>query len=159
MNRKLYWTILLNPLALILYAAGLRVLTRLFQWGGVARRLPVLIALGFAGVLWFIIWTIVYFRQKRRKKREVQRGATVLLTAELLIFVLLTGYAGRQIYESAQPYNGKLSWILEEMRNTKKIAFEERDFSRYGLSGIVTALEEGAGLPEDSGCTLPTHFR
>lgn len=150
MNRKLYWTILLNPLALILYAAGLRVLTRLFQWGGVARRLPVLIALGFAGVLWFIIWTIVYFRQKRRKKREVQRGATVLLTAELLIFVLLTGYAGRQIYESAQPYNGKLSWILEEMRNTKKIAFEERDFSRYGLSGIVTALEEGAGLPEDS---------
>ena len=150
MNRKLYWTILLNPLALILYAAGLRVLTRLFQWGGVARRLPVLIALGFAGVLWFIIWTIVYFRQKRRKKREVQRGATVLLTAELLIFVLLTGYAGRQIYESAQPYYGKLSWILEEMRNTKKIAFEERDFSRYGLSGIVTALEEGAGLPEDS---------
>ena len=150
MNRKLYWTILLNPLALILYAAGLRVLTRLFQWGGVARRLPVLIALGFAGVLWFIIWTIVYFRQKRRKKREVQRGATVLLTAELLIFVLLTGYAGRQIYESAQPYNGKLSWILEEMRNTKKIAFEERDFSRYGLSGIVTALEEEAGLPEDS---------
>ena len=67
MNKKHYWLILLNPLFLLVYALGLRTLSRFFQWGGVARRLPLIALLGGAGILWFIIWTIVYFRRKKRK--------------------------------------------------------------------------------------------
>lgn len=149
MNKKHYWLILLNPLFLLVYALGLRTLSRFFQWGGVARRLPLIALLGGVGILWFIIWTIVYFR---RKKRKVMKDNFVLpaLLAELIVFVILTGFYGRQIYHSAQPYNGKLAWVLDDLRNTRKIDFEQRDFSQYGLDGIVTALEEGAGLSKDS---------
>ena len=149
MNKKHYWLILLNPLFLLVYALGLRTLSRFFQWGGVARRLPLIALLGGAGILWFIIWTIVYFR---RKKRKVMKDNFVLpaLLAELIVFVILTGFYGRQIYHSAQPYNGKLAWVLDDLRNTRKIDFEQRDFSQYGLDGIVTTLEEGAGLSKDS---------
>lgn len=149
MNKKHYWLILLNPLFLLVYALGLRTLSRFFQWGGVARRLPLIALLGGAGILWFIIWTIVYFR---RKKRKVMKDNFVVpaLLAELIVFVILTGFYGRQIYHSAQPYNGKLAWVLDDLRNTRKIDFEQRDFSQYGLDGIVTALEEGAGLSKDS---------
>ena len=75
---------------------------------------------------------------------------SVLLAAEWIVFVILTGVYGRQIYHSAQPYNGKLAWVLDDWRNTRKIAFEQRDFFKYGLDGIVTALEDGAGLAEGS---------
>lgn len=40
--------------------------------------------------------------------------------------------------------------MLDDLRNTRKIDFEQRDFSQYGLDGIVTALEEGAGLSKGS---------
>ena len=181
MNKKHYWLILLNPLFLLVYALGLRTLSRFFQWGGVSRRLPLIALLGGAGILWFIIWTIVYFWRKKKsqnlqrreekgdlrqkkeeedffrneagKKREKSpggKGITLCLAAELMAFVLLTGLYGRQIYHSAQPYNGKLAWVLDDWRNTREISFEQRDFSKYGLDGIVTALEEGAGLTEDS---------
>lgn len=150
MKRKHYWLILLNPLFLLVYALGLRTLSRFFQWGGVARRLPLIALLGGAGILWFVIWTIVYFRKKKRKVMKNNVVLSVLLAAEGIVFVILTGVYGRQIYHSAQPYNGKLAWVLDDWRNTRKIAFEQRDFFKYGLDGIVTALEDGAGLAEGS---------
>lgn len=156
MKKKQYWLILLNPLFLLVYALGLRTLFRFFQWGGVARRLPLIALLGGAGILWFIIWTIVYFHWKKKRhnwKWEKTTGgkiAAMWLTAELIVFFVLTGFYGREIYYSAQPYNGKLAWMLDDLRNTRKVTFKKRDFFRYGLDGIVTALEEGAGLEEDS---------
>lgn len=154
MNKKHYWLILLNPLFLLLYAMGLRTLSRFFQWGGVSRRLPLIALLGGAGIVWLIVWTMVYFRRKKKvrsgKKLVDGKGAALLLTAEWIVFVILTVFYGRQIYHSAQPYNGKLAWVLDDLRNTRKIDFKQKDFSKYGLDGIVTALEDGAGLSEDS---------
>lgn len=169
MMKKHYWLILLNPLFLLVYVLGLETLSRFFRWGGVARRLPLIALLGGAGILWFVIWTIIYFRKKKGKvgvDKETARTKqgqkqfavygknhfvlSALLAAEGIVFVILTGFYGRQIYHSAQPYNGKLSWVLDDLRNIRKIDFEQRDFSRYGLDGIVTALEDGAGLEEGS---------
>ena len=67
MMKKYYWLILLNPLFLLVYALGLETLSRFFRWGGVARRLPLIALLGGAGILWFVIWTIIYFRKKKGK--------------------------------------------------------------------------------------------
>ncbi len=150
MNRKLYWLVLLNPLALALYGYGLSVLVDFCRFGGVARRLPRLVGILLVGILWLIVWTVVYFRRKRRSGAagKRRRWTTPVLLAECAAILLLTGCGGYRIYQAAQPYNGKLWSYLHERQTTQQVALEEadRDFLANGLDGVLSALTERCGL-------------
>ncbi|MCD8029172.1 MAG: hypothetical protein LUF02_11085 [Erysipelotrichaceae bacterium] len=60
MNRKTYWTILLNSLFLILYGYGLYLIYTACQYGNIMKRLPIIIVIGCMGLLWMIGWSVVY---------------------------------------------------------------------------------------------------
>lgn len=153
MNRKIYWLVLLNPLFLILYGYGLSELAKFCRFGGIARRLPVIIGIFIAGVLWFVAWTIIYFIRKQKSISDTKQARWMLpvLIGECLVILILTGYNGYEIYQSAQPYNGKLWSYIHEQQTTERIALEdsELNFLETGLDGVITELSEQCGLNLD----------
>lgn len=158
-SRKLtYWLILFNPVFLLAYAWGCRSLYLLCQYGGVRRQVPWILGCGGVGILWIILWTLLYFY--RRKKRQegakkkaqtsfVKRGMILLLSAELVALLTITGYYGAKIAESAIPYNGKLSWKLQEWKNSCKIRLEHDNIYESGVSGIFEDLGKKVAFPEE----------
>jgi hypothetical protein len=152
MNRKIYWMILLNPLFLILYGYGLSVVSAFCKYGNVTKRLPLIAEIFLAGILWFIVWTILYFVLKKIIGPSKKAGKVHwILAAECAALILTTGYYGVKIYDSAQPYNGKLSSYLSDLKKKRSFALEDsqRDFPEEGLDGILGALSEHCGLDTD----------
>ena len=164
MSKKTYWALLLNPIFLVLYGVGLRVVYRFCKFGNVSKRLPIILVIFAIGLLWLIIWTILYFSLKRkaadeqteclgdvsapRNKGKWQRW---VLAVELVVIVLITGFYGHRIYLSAQPYNGKLWSYLNRSQTTKEMKLSEsnRNFLENGLDGILDLLQKKCGMDED----------
>ncbi len=157
MKDKSYWAILLNPVFLILYFVGMKVLYQLCNIGGVRRRMPVLLAAGGIGLLWIIIWTFFYLLKKKQSGQNflsaehsfVARYAAVILGVELVILFCLTGVFGYKIYKSAVSFNGKLSWYLEEKQSSRKVTLRHNNFLESGVDGILEDLDRKLNLPEE----------
>jgi hypothetical protein len=122
------------------------------KYGNVTKRLPLIAEIFLAGVLWFVVWTILYFVLKKiigppKKVKKVQW----ILAAECVALILVTGYYSLKIYDSAQPYNGKLGSYLSDLKTKRSFALEDsqRDFLENGLDGILGALAEHCGLDTD----------
>ena len=66
-NRRLtYWTILLNPVFIVVCALGLHFLYQLCQYGGLRRNAPWVLGCALAGLVWIFLWTVLYFLRKKR---------------------------------------------------------------------------------------------
>lgn len=151
-QRVKYWAILFNPLFVALYFVGMRWLYELCMYGGIRRRLPVIAVCGFLGFLWVVAWTIIWFfgkRQREQKASGKRAVFVVLLCAELLAVAAISGYYGVRIVQSAQKYTGKLSWKLDEWRNSREIVLEHDNLLEDGIDGIFTDLQEKLDLPEE----------
>lgn len=73
-----------------------------------------------------------------------------MLAAELVVLAGITGYYGVKIGESAVPYQGKLSWKLEEWRESRKVRLAHDNIYETGISGILADLEQKVDLPEEA---------
>lgn len=166
MNKRTYWAILLNPLFLILYGYGLSVVFKFCKYGGVARRLPIIAAIFLVGVLWILVWSIIYFALKRKSKHstnEISIDKTISKTTnrsrnsfvvlfcvviELTAFFLLSGFYGYKIYGTTELFSGKLGNYLYDRKTTKKISLtdDDLDFTKYGLNKIIAKLPAKCGL-------------
>ena len=157
-NRRLtYWTILLNPVFIVACALGLHFLYQLCQYGGLRRNAPWVLGCALAGLVWILLWTVLYFlRKKRFSETETaeqslpwKKGLLVVLVVEILALVIVGGFYGTKIAESAVPYNGKLSWKIQEWRSSRKIKLEQDNVYESGVSGIFEDLGEKIDLPEE----------
>lgn len=165
-NRKLYWSVLLNPIVLIFYSYGIRILWLLCQYGGIRRRTPVILGIGVAGIIWIVSWTIIYFVCKKQEaawKKPIDYSRPVLVNIILIIeitaLVLCTGFYGYRIYRSSVSFNGKLSWYLEEKKNSRQVEITENNFYKTGIDGILSALEVELDIEEISEIYVSGNFK
>lgn len=157
MNEKIklrmkYWAVLMNPMFVLLYVIGFRNLYLLCQFGGVRRRLPLIVACGFLGLIWIIAWTIIYFVRKRHQKEKAsvrKKIYVILLWVGILALTITTIYYGGKIIHSAINYNGKLSWKLDEIKSSRQITLEHDNLYRDSVNGIFEDLKEKLQLPSD----------
>ncbi len=150
--KLIYWTILLNPFLLALYVYGIRTFADLCFYGGVRRRLPQIAICAFLGILWLFLWTVIYFVKKKAGsfKTIVKKGLWIfVLCAEILVLAGTTAYYGKKIILSGQNYNGKLSWKIDELMNSRKIPLEHDHIFTDGIEGIFKDLETKTELPEE----------
>ena len=103
-NRRLtYWTILLNPVFIVVCALGLHFLYQLCQYGGLRRNAPWVLGCALAGLVWILLWTVLYFlRKKRFSETETaeqslpwKKGLLVVLVVEILALVIVGGFYGQ----------------------------------------------------------------
>ena len=145
---------LLNPIVIVIYAIACYYLAHLARYGGISRRVPVIIVTFILLLSWFI-----YTIYKMRKQKDTQQTQKLdknfmqvsrwwSYIAPLLIgaITLFTGY---HIYQSAIPYNGKLSWYLQEFYSEREVAFDRNNIYKDGLSGLTEAVSEEVDLPEE----------
>lgn len=66
-----------------------------------------------------------------------------------IVVVALTILFGGRIIYSAIPYNGALSWKIDEWRNQKKIELTHTNFFETGVEGILEDIETELDLPDE----------
>ena len=47
------------------------------------------------------------------------------------------------------PYNGALSWKIDELRNKRKVELKHNNFFESGVEGVLSDLDEALGLPDE----------
>ncbi|MCD8197690.1 MAG: hypothetical protein LUE24_11110 [Lachnospiraceae bacterium] len=130
---------------LIFYISGLYQLWRLCQYGGVRRRLPGLLLSAAAFLLCLILWLV---SRRAMPEREAGLGKRIVLFLELLIFAGATLFFGAKIVYAATPYNGALSWKLDEWRRKREATLTHDNFYESGAEGILEDLDAAFDLPE-----------
>ena len=74
---------------------------------------------------------------------------TKFLWAEGLVASIATAYLIGRIIYAGIPYNGALSWELDQWRNQKEVVLEHDNFFADGVEGVLEDLDGALDLPED----------
>lgn len=151
-------------ISLALYLFDLYLVWRLCQ-NGMARVPAILLicgAIGFAAS--FTCWLLHRKRAGKVSKaisdvtvrpqthgshrRSVTKASKTMLCVELVIAIIGTIGFGSGIVYSAIPYNGALSWRINELLQKREVRLRHTDFFESGAQGVVEDLDAKLNLPE-----------
>lgn len=156
MKRKnhLFGALVLNPLVLIIYAVAAYYLYYLSMYGGVRRNAPIIIGCAVLLLIWLFICLFLHIKFRKTQKfpeasTRLTKVSTYWFYSALILLFSITATTGYVIYQSAQPYNGKLSWVIDDLINTKKIPFEHRNIYENHLDGIFMDIQTEIDLPTE----------
>ncbi len=135
-------------------------LWHLCQYGGVMGHLPYLAAggLGFLACMALALFPWCRRRKKRlaRRRKEGAGGGrcggrcrAVPAVAWLACFAAATVFYGVRIARTAVPYQGALSWKLEEWMQKREVSLSHSNFLEGGAAGILEDLSAALDLPEE----------
>lgn len=155
MNKYIQRANLLNPVVIFLYGLACYYLAQLARYGGVRRRVPIIIITTILLLSWFIYVFYKMRKQKSEATPDKLHNNTIMISkwwfyTALVALSLITAATGFHIYESSIPYNGRLSWYLESWRSEREVPFEhENNIYTDGLNGLMAAIDEEVKLPEN----------
>lgn len=66
--------------------------------------------------------------------------------AVCLIAITLVGAAG--VIRAGTPYNGRLSWYLDELKNTRWVTLEHDNVIKDGMDGVLEDIRQKVRLPD-----------
>ncbi len=154
----------LNPLVLIQYGVLCFYLYSLSQYGGIKRKIPIIIGSAVLLLLWFF-WC--YYKKRKKTKVIGQYQKKLELTKKIstrpkkiafsklwffiacFILVSTTFVTSIKIYQSAIPYNGKLSWLIQDLKNKRQISFVHNNIYENDIAGIFDEIKSEIKMPED----------
>lgn len=115
------------------------------QYGGLRRHLLILL-ISLSGIL---LSSVLWMIARKKMQQTSQLENKVLLRIEIFLALLGTIYFGGRIIYSAIPYNGHLSWKLNELWKKREVDFVHDNFFEDGIEGILTDLEEKLEMPKN----------
>jgi uncharacterized membrane protein len=153
-NRYWFWAVFFNPVVLVIFGVFYYYLCELCQFGGVKRRLPVIIVCAGIIFVWFIVCNFLNdYRKNHLSKREVSDKKKlfykILCIVEIALIAFMTVIAGVKIGHSAVKYNGKLSWKIEDIKHKRNIAFTHNNIYEDGIDGILQDIGKREKLPDE----------
>lgn len=136
-----------GKISLLLYVLVLYQLWHMCQYGGLQNHLPMLVI----GVLALTVTLLLWFISKRYRQEDVSKDSrrTTLFRMEIIFFILVTLYSGGHVIYSAIPYNGALSWKIDEWLRKKEIKLVHNNFFKDGVEGVLLDLDEAMDLPDE----------
>ena len=129
-------------IGIAIYAVLLIRISNLCQYGGTKVDLIPILILGVV-----LIATFIFGIVSSRKEEKIENGK--LFWGKCIVVVALTILFGGRIIYSAIPYNGALSWKIDEWRNQKKIKLTHTNFFETGVEGILEDIETELDLPDE----------
>lgn len=139
-----------GALSVLSYVILLYEIWQLCQYGGVRSHLPMLAAAFLLFAAGGILWLTTGWRIRQERAEETGNGKKrAKLWLGLAVMLIATIYFGGRIIYSAVPYNGALSWKLQEWRNKKKVELVHNNFFETGAEGLLADLDEALDLPEE----------
>ena len=148
-NLIYYWTILLNPIALIIFYKCIKTLSALCMYGGLRRRAPIIVGCGMLLLVWFVIWTTIYRKGKSQEQKRFPKYIWgLVLCVEVILLAMTAGYYGKQIVESASPFSGRLSDKIREWTDSRKVKLKHNNIYEDGSINIPKVLQPYMGGKE-----------
>lgn len=130
-------------------------LNNLCKFGRLHNNLTVLIGCVIFFLAWFIILIINRMKkqgnetQKNEDSNELYRNyKTISVIITIISIGFITVFYGVKIYHSAINYNGKLSWIISDLKNKKTAKLEHDNIYENGIEGIFTDINKRVSIPE-----------
>lgn len=142
MDKKNMRKVLLEGLLFLIYAALCYEVADLAQWGGLRKHLILFAILAGIFIFCWIRWFVL------KKKEGGEKTSKKWLVGKVFAYLLVTVFFAVQVVHSAIPFNGALSWKIDEWRNHKEVALEKDNFYDYGIEGVLEALDERFSLPD-----------
>ena len=65
-----------------------------------------------------------------------------------IFLAAVTLYGGWLVYESAVPYQGKLAWYLDDLKDKRTCTLKHDNIYEWGIEGILEDVREKVNLPE-----------
>ncbi|SFK36782.1 hypothetical protein SAMN04488569_102627 [Marinilactibacillus piezotolerans] len=153
-KNDIFKALVLNPLVVIIYMIAAYYLYYLSMYGGVRRNAPIIIGCAILLLIWLFVCLFIYFRNRNTNKyteasTRLKSISTYWFYTAIILLLSITATTGYFVYQSAQPYNGKLSWVIDDLVNTKKIAFEHNNIFENSLEGIFADIQSEIELPAE----------
>lgn len=154
-KRGLILSMVTCSIFILVYWISLHELYTLCKFGRFKNNITVLFGCMVFFLAWFIILIIriikkpaVIPQQSEDRYKFYSRCKTICNCAMALIIVLITCIYGVKIYHSAINYNGKLSWVLHDLKNKKTVKLEHNNIYNSGIEGIFTDINKKIHMTE-----------
>lgn len=162
-RRKLFLSMITNPAFIIAFWISFYELYTICKFGRINNNITIL----FACMLFFLIWFVIFIIRIMKKTATAQQQVTneyefcesgikvsqifkaIWPYIAIIIMVFITLFYGVKIYHSAINYNGKLSWVLSDLKNKKTVKFEHKNIYENGIEGIFTDVNKEIHMPKE----------
>lgn len=136
-----------GKISLLCYIFILYQIWHLCQFGGIRAHFMVLLPSGAVFLASFALWLIS--RKYRKKEDDNTPMKRKILWAEGIVVSIATAYLIGQIIYTGIPYNGALSWKIDQRLNQKEVTLEHDNFFEDGVEGVLADLDEALDMPEE----------
>lgn len=145
--KRIFISLITNPILLIAYWLFFYELASVCRYGRFRGNLYILLGTTIF-ILAMIIFTVVkVIKSEEDKFLKVSRVKPWRYISIILI-VVITLFYGFNIYKSSIKYNGKLSWVIDGIKNNKSVEFVHNDIYKYGVQGIFEDINKKFKLPK-----------
>ena len=105
----------------------------------------------FPAALVFLACIVLWLIARRRVRKESPDAGRRkgILWAEVIFAAAAAALFGGGIIYSAIPYNGALSWKVDEWMRRKTVTLEHNNVFQDGVEGILADLDSALDLPEE----------
>lgn len=147
--KRLFISLITNPILIIAYWLFCYELSSLCKFGRMNRNTSILLA-----CVVFFIFVIVFTTiriVKKVKNEDEPEGLAYKRTwryISIIAIVAITLVYGSNIYKSAINYNGKLSWVIDDLKNKRSVKFEHNNIYKDGVEGIFNDISKKYTLPK-----------
>lgn len=147
--KRLFISLVTNPILIIAYWLFCYELSLLCKFGRMNRNTSIILAC----VVFFMAVIVVTAIRivKKIKNEEEPEGLAYKRTwryISIITIVAITLVYGAKIYNSAINYNGKLSWVIDDLKNKRSVKFEHNNIYKDGVEGIFNDISEKYTLPK-----------
>ncbi|CEN83941.1 BNR repeat-containing glycosyl hydrolase [[Clostridium] sordellii] len=144
--KKIIIEFITNPIILIAYWLFCYELSTLCMYGRYKNNIYFLIGciILFLGVKVFYILKIRKINKNGLKSTKSKNRICI----SIIIISMITVFYGVKIYKSAVNYGGKLSWVIQSVKNERKVKFDKDNIYQYGLDGIFEDINKKVKLPK-----------
>lgn len=129
---------LVDYIILVLYSICMYILWKLCKLGGIHYWLRMMLPFVILLIILLLVRLILRHRGYRASYFKFR----------LVLFVAISLVFGGMIVHTAIPYNGALSWKIDDFLNHKKINFTHNNIYKNGINGVIDDVGEKISLPE-----------
>lgn len=106
-------------------------------------------------LIWFVILIIrivkkpVAVPEEDENKYKIYSSYKVKWNfAVVIMLAIITGFYGVKIYQSSTNYNGKLAWVLKDLKDKRTVEFDDNNIYKNGIDGIFTDINKKVTMPK-----------
>ncbi len=154
-KRGLILSIVTYSIFILVYWTSFYELYTLCKLGRVHNNIAVLLGCLVFFVAWLVILIVRIVKkpaveedQSVDENKSYSRQKTIWTCSVIIIIVLITGFYGVKIYNSSINFNGKLSWVLRDLKNKRSVEFQHNNIYENGIDGIFTDINKKNQMPK-----------